>query len=148
MGDERHPPLVGDAQGRRGEIGERLVVIGIDGAPPRAVAARVIGDVGDPDREDLTVDERIPVRIRSELCPRSLGGGHALRGRFPAISVSVSPDEATRLVGRRPGTEVIADVLDDHPDVFVDDIHTNEVGARIVAERIWESLEEPVRRAR
>jgi lysophospholipase L1-like esterase len=34
----------------------------------------------------------------------------------------------------------ISDVLLDHPEVFLDGVHTNEEGARIVAERMWEDL--------
>ncbi len=34
----------------------------------------------------------------------------------------------------------ISDALRDHPEVFIDGGHTNEEGARIVAERIWKSI--------
>lgn len=34
----------------------------------------------------------------------------------------------------------IHDALEDHPEVFIDGGHTNEEGARIVAERLWETL--------
>jgi lysophospholipase L1-like esterase len=39
----------------------------------------------------------------------------------------------------------ISDALDAHPDVYIDGGHTNEEGARIVAERIWETLGPQVR---
>lgn len=39
----------------------------------------------------------------------------------------------------------ISDLLLDHQEVFIDGGHTNEGGARIVAERIWEDLEAEVR---
>ena len=34
----------------------------------------------------------------------------------------------------------VSDALDDHQDVFIDGGHTNEEGARIVAERLWREL--------
>lgn len=40
-----------------------------------------------------------------------------------------------------PPTIDIRDALDDHHDVYLDAIHTNEEGARIVAARMWEHLE-------
>lgn len=39
----------------------------------------------------------------------------------------------------------ISDVLLDHSEVFIDGVHTNEEGARIVAESIWTSLGPAVR---
>ncbi len=38
----------------------------------------------------------------------------------------------------------ISDALDDHREVFIDSPHTNEEGARLVAERIWESLRQRI----
>lgn len=35
----------------------------------------------------------------------------------------------------------LTDALDDHRDVYIDGNHTNEAGARIIAERIWDSLQ-------
>jgi hypothetical protein len=40
----------------------------------------------------------------------------------------------------------ISDALEGHSDVFIDGGHTNEEGARIVAERIWETLRPEVER--
>jgi len=34
----------------------------------------------------------------------------------------------------------ISDALDAHPETYFDDMHTNEYGARLVAEELWESL--------
>lgn len=41
-----------------------------------------------------------------------------------------------------PPTINVTDVYDDVPrdDVFIDEVHTNEVGARMMAERMWETL--------
>ena len=45
---------------------------------------------------------------------------------------------ATDRVG--PDTVHIEDTLDSHPEVYFDQVHTNEVGSKIVAERIWKTL--------
>jgi hypothetical protein len=37
-------------------------------------------------------------------------------------------------------TTDLSDVLDDHPEVFLDGAHTNEEGARLVAEALWAEL--------
>ena len=65
--DERHPALGGDVRGGGGEIRERLVVVGLDRAPVRAVAARILGDVGDADREDLDVVVHADAGVGGEL---------------------------------------------------------------------------------
>jgi lysophospholipase L1-like esterase len=43
------------------------------------------------------------------------------------------------------GSIDISDALDDHQDVYWDEVHTNEVGAALVAERMWQTLESRVR---
>lgn len=35
----------------------------------------------------------------------------------------------------------VSDALDDHQGVYIDGGHTNEEGARLVAERLWRELE-------
>jgi len=41
----------------------------------------------------------------------------------------------------------ISDALDDHPEVYIDGGHTNEEGARYVAERIWREMRLQIERA-
>ncbi|MEZ5205243.1 MAG: hypothetical protein R2701_12940 [Acidimicrobiales bacterium] len=55
---------------------------------------------------------------------------------------------ATDLVREDDDIEVIIGALDGHQDVYFDQVHTNEVGARIVAERMWATLAPEVARAR
>jgi hypothetical protein len=55
------------------------------------------------------------------------------------------PAEKAAIAELTPPTIDISDALDDHADVFIDGGHTNEEGARIMAESIWEHLEPKVR---
>jgi len=53
---------------------------------------------------------------------------------------------ATKLV--KGDTIHIEDALNDHPEVYFDQVHTNEVGSKVVAARIWETLKDRVPRER
>lgn len=55
-----------------------------------------------------------------------------------------APEQAARAELTAP-TINISDALDGHTDTYIDAVHTNEVGARIVAERIWRSIEPGIR---
>jgi hypothetical protein len=50
-----------------------------------------------------------------------------------------APDAAAR-AQIKPPTIDISELLLDHQDVYIDGAHTNEEGARIVADRLWEDL--------
>lgn len=64
----------------------------------------------------------------------------------PARGWRANPEyaAATERVAAQDRTENIVDALDGRQDVYLDDVHTNEEGARIVAERMWETLRGPV----
>ena len=64
---------------------------------------------------------------------------------IPEAQYSEAYEVATSMIG--DDTIDISDALDGRQDVFFDQVHTNEVGAQLVAERIWETLEEQVRDA-
>ncbi|MGI8939900.1 MAG: hypothetical protein ACR2JF_17125 [Iamia sp.] len=49
--------------------------------------------------------------------------------------------------GSGDGSVVIVDVLDEDPTAFIDEVHTSERGARVVAGRMWESLRPQVEAA-
>jgi hypothetical protein len=55
------------------------------------------------------------------------------------IRLDGTPQQAAR-AEMGSSTIDIHDALEDHPEVYIDNGHTNEEGARIVAERIWETM--------
>ncbi len=50
------------------------------------------------------------------------------------------PAYVTATEAVRGGSILVPDALDDHQDTYVDQVHTNERGARLVAERMWLTL--------
>ena len=69
--------------------------------------------------ESLARAHRIPVVLLWQPRLATVERHHAIRDHITAPLVDVS------------------DALDRHPEVYLDDMHTDEVGARIVARRLW-----------
>ena len=58
----------------------------------------------------------------------------------------IGPPEQRAIAELTEPTVDISTTLAGHDDVFIDGGHTNEEGARLVAERIWQDLAPSVRR--
>ena len=69
VGHERGPALAGDECGGGRQVGERLEVVVVDPLPVRPVASGILGDLVDPDRQDLRV-AALPQRVDRELGAR------------------------------------------------------------------------------
>lgn len=63
----------------------------------------------------------------------------------PLLEWRENPAYAATTRRLTPPTIDLSDALVDHPEVYLDSIHTNEEGARRVAVRMWETLEPQVR---
>jgi lysophospholipase L1-like esterase len=96
------------------------------------------GDASEAERAEATVD----LYQRSTSVIRSLGEREGVpvvffwqpqQSPYPEGLVDALPDDVVDL----------SEALDDHEEVFLDGVHTDERGARIVAEQIWGELELP-----
>jgi hypothetical protein len=105
---------------------------------------QVQGGVYDTDVQD-GVDAG-KVYMRSQRLTRALSKQYDVPTLFfwQPVKMFNPPDTAARRQIEAPTID-ISELLLDHQDVYIDGAHTNEEGARIVAERLWEDLEPKVR---
>ncbi|MCB0995378.1 MAG: SGNH/GDSL hydrolase family protein [Acidimicrobiales bacterium] len=125
------------ARSIRGAFGESRAT---EPAPQRT-------DLDQVGRDAATVYLRASDIVRSTAERRGIGV-HLFWQPVPDWRRNVAVVTATDLVREDDDIAVIIDALDGHQDVYFDQVHTNEVGARIVAERMWATLAPEVARAR
>ena len=115
--------------------------------PAGATAARPGQDVG---RDDVpTVEEQgraaAAVYARSRSMIESIASRAGVRPMFFWQPVPNWDDETTPYPHATEAltepTVPVVDCLADHPEVYLSDAHTNELGARLVAGCLWEELE-------
>lgn len=122
-------------------------------APPPGAVGRGRRDGGDGRHSNYTKtiqDARNAVDVyeRGRRMTEHLASDHQVEPVFLWQPVMVGPAEQWANEHISSPTINISDALDDHRDVFIDGGHTNEAGARVVAERIWMEIEPRVRQMR
>lgn len=90
----------------------------------------------------------VDVYERGRRMTEDLASDHHVEAVFFWQPVKAGPAEEWADDHITAPTINISDALDDHQDVYIDGGHTNEVGARIVAERIWKEIGSKVRQLR
>ena len=114
------------------------------GAAPLATDG---ADARDPEFDITPQDGADGGRVyeRGRAITEGLSERHGVRSLFfwqPSRTLG-EPEERAR-AELSPATIDISTLLLDHQDVFIDGGHTNEEGARLVAEEIWQHLEPEV----
>lgn len=95
-----------------------------------------------------TIDDArnaVDVYERGRRMTEHLAADHGVDAVFFWQPVKVGPTEKWANAHITPPTVNISDALADHQEVFIDGGHTNEEGARIVADRIWKEIGPKVR---
>lgn len=131
-----------------GKIGD-LVSPPAGAAPSRPAASDDDKPAGAGTYYSKTIDDArnaVDVYERGRRMTEHLAADHGVDAVFFWQPVMVGPTEKWANAHITPPTVNISDALADHQDVFIDGGHTNEVGAQIVAERIWKEIGSRVRR--
>lgn len=112
------------------------------GPPPERDRLGTVYDITDQDGIDAAAVYR-----RGQTLSLDLSADHGVEPFFfwQPVAYDGRPQQLAR-ARLRPPTVNVSDALDNRPDVYIDGAHTNETGARLVAEALWLRIEPAVRR--
>ncbi|MEZ5320889.1 MAG: hypothetical protein R2698_02190 [Microthrixaceae bacterium] len=114
----------------------RRVFVPDAGAAPATRSQQVVY----PQPTDEDVDRAADVYKRGRSMTAALAKARGIRAMFYLQPKHLSPPDRRLVSEIGPPSIDISDTLEDHDDVFIDGTHHNEKGARIVAQRLWDTL--------